>query len=201
MNANDEVSARPSMQLLVDDTSNFEQWYAGVDDKRPAIQQRMTQAFDTLLRPLGFQRKGKSHWRKTSALGESTFWFQKGKWGFECCLNVAVRPAESADKGPDDGWERYERMGQFCPELPSALRPDQMHYVRLHDDPADYDAVMRLFALRRVPWMMWIHQPPPPPLKKGWLARLFDLDVDIPAPPPSHPKPEDMRSVPLFDER
>ncbi len=202
MNANEDVSPHPSMQLLVDNTSNFALWYAGLDEKRPAIQQRMTQAFDTLLCPLGFKRKGKSHWRKKSALGESAFWFSKRRRGVERYLNVAVRPAQAASYGADEGWDRYVRMGRFCPELSSAQQPDQMHYVRLHDHPAYYDAVMRLFALRMVPWMMWIHQPPPAPPpapKKGWLARFFDLDMDLPAPPPSQPKPEDMRSVPLFD--
>ena len=51
--------------------------------KRKAVVRDMSQAFDALLRPLGFVRSG-SHWCKVSAEGTSAFHFQKSWIRFNC---------------------------------------------------------------------------------------------------------------------
>lgn len=205
MTAHLDAAPLLSAQALAQSPEQAFPRYDGLEHKRQVIQQRMAQEFDALLCPLGFQRKG-SRWRKASAHGEIEFYFQKGKWGTECFLNVAVRRAGNPHKTTEgaNGFSVLDvRMGDFCPELPSSTRPDGLSYVRLHDEPAFHRAVMRVFAARMVPWMMVLHQPRPAPApvqKIGFLARLFSVKHTAEPMPARYPRPEEMRSIPLFSD-
>lgn len=189
------------------------QWMTGPDleEQRATVKREMEQAFHAQLKPAGFTRKG-AHWHKSSVHGESEFYFQKGKFGFECYLNAAVRPAKGpvtmASSGTIGSSTAYVRLSQFCPEMPNETLPDGLPYKRLFADAAFRDAVMCVFTKRMLPWITMLHEPQDAPaempVKPDWMTRLYRMVSNTTPPPASlfqrYPSPKDMVSVPVFSD-
>jgi hypothetical protein len=122
---------------------------AALAAKRAAIQATLTREIDALLVPLGYVRTGDS-WRRTSALAVSTLQFQKGQHGFGAFLNAAAGPRWAAHRLP------LHRLARFCPELGNQA-PDELSYLRLHDDDAFRAGILTVIRTRMVPWMQARH--------------------------------------------
>jgi Domain of unknown function (DUF4304) len=138
-----------------------EEEYAELVRKRVAVQRRLTREIDTLLKPLGYERKG-AEWRRISRSGRSCFEFQKSRHGFDGYFNAGARSAlESAQlhASTQDGI-RFFRLADFCPEMPRNDAADALSYLRLHDDPAFCNGVMTVFRARMVPWLEARHALP-----------------------------------------
>ncbi|MCU0908014.1 MAG: DUF4304 domain-containing protein [Rhodobacteraceae bacterium] len=142
---------------------------ADLATKRKAVQARLTQDIDAILAPLGYTRTGDT-WQRTSALATSALQFQKGQHGFGAFINASAGPRWAARTLP------LHRLAHFCPELGNQA-PDEMSYLRLHDDPAFRDGVLRVIRARIVPWMEARHG----------IAGVLRREA-----------PADMRRVPLF---
>jgi hypothetical protein len=69
------------------------------------------------------------------------------------------------------------RLAQFCPELGNQA-PDELSYLRLHDDEAFRTGILTVIRARIIPWMEANHRLPGPFLR---------------------PDPGDMRRVALFE--
>ncbi len=89
-------------------------------------------------------------WRRTSALAVSTLQFQKGQHGFGAFLNASAGPRWAAHRLP------LHRLARFCPELGNQA-PDELSYLRLHDDDAFRAGILTVIRTRMVPWMQARH--------------------------------------------
>lgn len=113
--------------------------------KRSAVQQSLTADIDQMLGPLGYSRS-RDTWRKAGTVAISALQFQKGQYGFGAFFNA----------GAGIRWTlqdlRFHRLSEFCPELGNQA-PDELSYLRLHDDPAFRKAILTVIRARMVPWM------------------------------------------------
>ncbi len=137
--------------------------------KRTAVKRVMTKEIEAILGPLGYVRAGDT-WRRNSALATSALQLQSSTYGFGAFINAFAGPRYRAQFMPP------HRLARFCPEL-GLQAPDELPYLRLHDDPAFRTGILTVVRARMVPWMQARHG-------MGWMVRRLD--------------PADMRRVPLF---
>jgi hypothetical protein len=137
--------------------------------KRTAIKRVMTNEIEAILGPLGYVRAGDT-WRRNSALATSALQLQSSTYGFGLFINAFAGPRHRSQFLPP------HRLAKFCPEL--GLRaPDELGYLRLHDDPAFRAGILTVVRARMVPWMQARH---------GLLGMV------------RRPDPADMIRVPVF---
>ncbi|MDN5785771.1 MAG: DUF4304 domain-containing protein [Pseudorhodobacter sp.] len=126
----------------------------GFPEKREQAVQAILAAIDAVAQAHGFTAKPKS-WARQGPLGTVSLHLQRGRYGFDCTINLGFQPENGEAAGP---WQTDDLipLGRFHQgEMPRGQDEiGTIFYLDVLENPAALSLPIQVLDRRALPWLL-----------------------------------------------